>query len=960
MALNWFTGRIIRCSIVVLLVSAPVMVFSFGKNKVNREVFDWKVFKTVHFNIYYPAGLEDLARYTARIVEEGYVHIADRLKHELTQVIPVVVYPSHIDFQETNILLQIIGEGIGGFTEAFKNRVVVPFTGSYAEYRHVLVHELTHAFHYNMLFDDTSGAVRSKFSYSGVPLWLIEGMSEYLSLGFDETADMVMRDVFFNDQYATLMDLTKMRVKSGYLIYKEGQAFYFFLEKHYGRDAMGELFRDLRDLRDVDEAFKAVTGKTLEEINGEFIRFFKKRYYPIVRGKRFAEEEGTKLTDHQKTRSSFNVCPAVSPDGKKIAFITNQDIYSTLSIIDVEGKKKKKVKTLVRGSTSAKFEGMHLQSNYLSWSADGNHIVFVSQSGGRDVIFLVDSRNGRVAKELRFPLRGIMDPALSRDGTMIAFVGILNGASDLFVYNLKTSRLRRITADRFSERYPKLSSDNGFILYSSNWNREGNFEQVNYGIFRIPLAGGEPELIIPATGSALQADLSSDDKKILYISNHTGIYNAYVRDIESGKDRRLTDVLCGIYYPRWFPGERKIALVAYQNLGYDIFVKTLDEKGKYEDNFPRDTDYIGVKYPQPYFNLSRSVYDDYTVNMSPDWIFFGIGGTVGYGFAGFARVAVSDYMGEHRIILTGDYLRYSGDSSDINFDAVYYYLKKRWDYGIGIFRQRNPYGIFTLGSINDIIHNVYLNTLYMEHYGVYAVASYPFSKFFRFNIKGSSSRYERDYSENSGRPDTFANLNQVSLSLNFDNVLWGYMVPVDGTRGQIEVGQSFNLTGQDYEFTTLNVDMRKYFLISKKYVFAFRGAAGRIFGADSGNFRYYLGGFNTLRGHPFQEYGGNNYFMGNIEFRFIFIEGIKMGWPLFFRIGGIGGVLFTDFGSAWDEEYRFFNSGNGEFQDFKMDMGFGFRLTLYPLIILKLDYAWPYYYKSFGDRQITFSLGFEY
>ena len=311
-------------------------------------------------------------------------------------------------------------------------------------------------------------------------------------------------------------------------------------------------------------------------------------------------------------------------------------------------------------------------------------------------------------------------------------------------------------------------------------------------------------------------------------------------------------------------------------------------------------------------------------------------------------------------MVTADYLRYRSDTSDVNFDAAYYYLKNRWDYGIGIFRQKNPYGIFTLNSINDIIHNVYLNTLYMEHYGVYGVASYPFSKFLRFAVKGTSSRYERDYTGSSERPDTFANLNQLALSLNYDNVLWGAMVPVDGTRGQIEIERAFDLTGQDFRFTSVSLDLRRYFLVKKKYVFAFRGAGGKTFGPDSENFRYYLGGFSTLRGHPFLEYGGNNFFMGNAEFRFIFIEGIKMGWPLFFRIGGIGGALFTDFGSAWDGPYRFMDKETGEFDDFKMDMGFGFRLTLYPIIILKLDYAWPYYYKSFGERQVTFSLGFEF
>ena len=625
--------KIFRLALLAALIVPPATVLPFGKNKVNREVFSWAVMKTVHFNVYYPRGMEGLARFTVKLSEEGYVHIANYLRHELTQVIPIIIYPSHIDFQENNIIMQIIGEGTGGFTEAFKNRVVVPFNGSYAEFRHVLVHELTHAFQFNMLFDDTSGAVRSRLSFSGIPLWLLEGMSEYLSIGFDETADMVMRDIFYNDRFATLMDLTRMRVESGYLLYKEGQAFYYFLERRYGKNAIGDLFRDLRDIRDVDKAFTSVTGKTLEEVNEEWVMFFKKRYYPLVKGKNFDQEEGDRLTDHRKSYSSFNVCPAVSPDGKKIAYITNRNIYSTLSVMELEGRKKKKVKTLVRGDTSAKFEGMHLLSNYLTWTADGKGVLFVSQSAGRDVVFLVDAGSGRVLRELKFPFRGIKDPSLSADGTLLAFIGIMNGRSDVFVYGMKTGKLRRVTDDLYAERYPRVLPGNDAVIYSSSYRHRDGIDGFGYSIFRKKLSGEEPEIIVQSAGSNLQADISPDGKKVIYISNRTGIYNAYIKDLNTGEHNRVTNVLCGVYYPRWFPGGEKIAFVAYQNLGYDIFIKDLDKNSFSEGDPPLDTEHVGMKYGPSYFNPDDSVCDEYTPRVSPDMIFFGIGGTIGYGLS---------------------------------------------------------------------------------------------------------------------------------------------------------------------------------------------------------------------------------------------------------------------------------------------------------------------------------------
>ncbi|TAL39697.1 MAG: hypothetical protein EPN93_01095 [Spirochaetes bacterium] len=961
-------GRIHRCKGAAgfFIVAVALCVFlaseavPFGKNKVNKDTFQWNILKTIHFDVYYPSGMEDLAVRSAQYAEEGYAHLADYLRHELTQTIPVIIYPSHIAFQENNILLEIIGEGTGGFTEAFKNRVVVPFTGSYADFHHVLVHELTHAFQYNMLFDDQSGARMSSLSFGGMPLWMMEGMSEYLSIGYDETADMVMRDIIYNEKYATLMDLTRMHVRSPYLFYKEGQAFYYFLEKQYGKQKIGELFRDVRDVGDIDEAFKTATGKNLEDLNQDWIRFYKKRYYPVVKGKVFDEEEGEQLTFHLKTESSFNVCPAVSPDGKRIAFITNMDIYSAISIVTIEKKEERKVKTVLMGDTSAKFEGMHLLSNNLSWSRDGKVLVFVAQSGGRDVIFLIDPEEGGIRDEIALPFRAVMDPSLSRDGTLIAFSAQDNLSTDIYIFDLKSRALTRVTRDAFTDRYPVISPDNRHVLFSSTRGDGRDAAADNFDIHRVDMASGDRTVLVKSAGSDLQADIAPDGKSIVFISNRSGIYNAYRYKLDSGEEAKVTDVLCGIFYPRWYPDGTRLAFVGYQNLGYDIFVKEFDEKKLKPATDERDTEYIRHDFPSPYFPMGQAIFDDYTTRISPDYLFFGIGGTIGYGFAGFARMGISDYLGDHRIELTTDYLNYSGSQSDINFDAAYYYLKYRWDFGVGMFRQRNPYGIFTLSSVNDLIHNVYASTLYVNHYGAYAVASYPFSKFFRFGLRATSSRYEHDYSLDSERRDVFANLNQLAVSLNYDNVLWGYMVPLDGFRGQIEVEQAFNLTGQDFQFTSYSIDLRKYFFIYKRYTFALRGSAGKITGKDSEFFKFFLGGFNTLRGHPFLEYSGNNYFLCSTEFRFIFIEGIKMGWPLFFRIGGIGGVLFSDFGSAWDGRYRFIDSETGNFGDFKSDVGFGFRLTLFPLIIIKLDYAWAYYYKSFGNRHIIFSLGFEY
>ncbi len=945
---------------IILLFSVPA--YPFGKNKVNYDRYNWRVMKTIHFDIHYPGGMEDLALKAGRIAEEGYVYISNSLRHELTDIVKLVIYPSHISFQNENILPFILGEGTGGYTEPIKNRIVIPYTGSDHDFRHVLTHELVHAFQFNLLFADKFGTELPKFGPPRVPLWVMEGLAEYLSIGFDETADMIMRDALFNEKYSDLVQLTLLRVVSPYMIYKEGQSFFYFLEQKYGREAIGELFRDLRDIPNIDEAFKATTGKKLEEINREWIRFYKKRYFHLVRDKNFDDDEGKRFTDHEKTHSYVNICPAISPDGKKMAFITNENIYTSIVIKPITDKKKIKersIRVVVKGNAGSKFEGMHLLSNYLTWSGSGRLLSFVAQSYGRDVIYLADPEKGKLVDEINLPMRDIRDPSLSWDGRYISFIGSGDGAIDIFMYDRVDKKLTRITDDNFTERYPRLGRDNRYIIYSSNVNGKGDPHRNGYNIYRMEISSGRREPLVKSRGNNLQADISHDGKKIIFISNRSGIYNVYIHDIVSKKTVKVTDVLSGIFYPRWFPGDQKIAYVSYMNAGYDIFTKELKEKDFKDDTKRKDTEYAGIDYPDPYFPLGSSIFRDYDPYLTSDFLSLGLLGSFGQGLIGILQFSLSDMLGNHRVIFTSNIVRSEGNN-DYNLDLAYYYLKHRWDFGIGLFRHKNPFFIYSLANINELIHNANYGTLYMDHYGGYAVASYPFSRYFRFDIKGSTSRYERDYSVYSGRPDTYANLNKLSLGLSYDSVLWGGMTPADGFRGRIELERSFNITGQDFSYSNADIDLRKYFLLGKKYTLALRGISGKIFGRDSDSFKYYIGGYNTVRGHPFMEYSGENMFVANAEFRFVFIEGIKFGWPLFFGVGNIGGVLFYDAGSAWDNGFHYKDRETGRYDDLKSGFGFGLRFAIYPVIILKFDWAWPYDGESVGNKDFIFSIGFEY
>ena len=189
----------------------------FGRNKVQYGAFTWNITRTEHFDVYYYDGSEDLADAVTQIVESANDEFEGVLGHELSTVIPVIVYASHNDFRQTNVSTSSISETVGGFTELFKNRVVIPFTGSYEDLRHVLYHELTHVFMFDIVYGGLVESVIRQAYTNPVPLWFVEGLAEYVSRGWDSEAEMILRDLTLSDSIIPLQYLW-----GGYLVYKGG------------------------------------------------------------------------------------------------------------------------------------------------------------------------------------------------------------------------------------------------------------------------------------------------------------------------------------------------------------------------------------------------------------------------------------------------------------------------------------------------------------------------------------------------------------------------------------------------------------------------------------------------------------------------------------------------------------------------------------------------------------------
>ncbi len=221
----------------VAAVPAEASAQYFGRNKVQYETFDFRILKTPHYDIhFYPeeaVAVED----AARMAERWYERFARLFQHEFEQPKPIILYADHPDFQQTNTLRGRLSEGTGGVTESLKNRVIMPLTGSYSETDHVLGHELVHAFQYNLAQSRSGAGIRG---LTLLPLWVVEGIAEYLSVGREDALTaMWLRDAIRRDDMPTLKQLTT----GPYFPYRYGQALWSYIGGQYGDDAIVDLYR---------------------------------------------------------------------------------------------------------------------------------------------------------------------------------------------------------------------------------------------------------------------------------------------------------------------------------------------------------------------------------------------------------------------------------------------------------------------------------------------------------------------------------------------------------------------------------------------------------------------------------------------------------------------------------------------------------------------------------------------
>jgi len=555
----------------------------FGQNKVQYKEYEWLYIQTKHFDIYFAKGAEKIAEFTAFVAEDALNQLQNDFNYEINNRITLIAYNSHNDFQETNVTDEYTGQGVGGFTEPFKNRVVFPFEGSYEKFRHVIHHELVHAVMQDMYFGGSIQNIISKGITLQLPHWFMEGTAEFYSQEWETNTDMFIRNAILSEELPDINSLT------GYLGYRGGQAVFKYLADTYGRQKIGELVNKIQGLGGLEPALKATIGLSIEELNERWKKSMKKEYWPDISTMYDPDEFAKRLTDTSKDYGFYNTSPAISPQGDKIAFISDRDIFLDVYVMDAnDGKILKKI---VESGKATDFEELNLLHPSLTWSPDNKRIALSTKAGGYDEITIVDVEED-VTYQLPFKMPGIESVNWSRDGNKIAFMAHNASQSDIYIYDFQTQQVNNITNDLFSDLDPVWTPDSKKIIFSSD--RDGHTDYSNIpddflmhshkftqqDLYIIDIESKKIDRItnLPLSNEKY-ATVSENGNEILFVSDKNGINNIYKKKltkepgktIVDNKEIPITNSLSEISQPSLSYNGKKLVFTSLYKLGYNIF-----------------------------------------------------------------------------------------------------------------------------------------------------------------------------------------------------------------------------------------------------------------------------------------------------------------------------------------------------------------------------------------------------
>jgi Tol biopolymer transport system component len=567
--------RFVLAALLSAAIPSALAAQYFGRNKVQYGRFDFKIIQTEHFDVYYYPAEREAALDIARMAERSYAKLSRALNHNFEERKPIIPYASHSDFQQTNTSGGEIDETTGGFTDFLRHRNIFPLDGSYEDNQHVLQHEMTHQFQFDIWSRGRVGGGVQGIITANAPLWFGEGMAEYFSLGpIDPNTAMWLRDAALEGKLPTAEDFYR------WFPYRFGHALVAYIGERWGDEAIAQITK-LGAGGGIEAALPRVLGLSFEQLVAQWQDAVQKQYLPEIGNRTKGRAVAQELLTRKKTGGGWHLAPALSPDGTKITYLSERDFYFVdLWLADAHtGKTDKR---LLKSTYSGNYETFRFLNSSASWSPDGKYLALAAQRGGKDDIVIVDVARNKQVRAIRLPISGAATPTWSPDGKKLVFSGLAGGISDLYTVNVDGSDLTRLTNDKEADLHPVWSPDGKTIAFATDRGPATDFKELRWGSLRLAfydVASGRIELPDGLdVGRNVDPQWSPDGKSVAFVSDRNGVANIYLYEVADRQVFQLTDFYTGVQgitplspVLSWAHSADRLVFVYFEQGRYDVY-----------------------------------------------------------------------------------------------------------------------------------------------------------------------------------------------------------------------------------------------------------------------------------------------------------------------------------------------------------------------------------------------------
>ncbi len=560
----------------------------YGKNNIHYDTFNWEIYTTDHFEIYYYPEMKQHLERVASYAESAYQQISADLKKELPNKIQLILFKTHSEFEQENVDPSAGQEGVGAFAEPTRLRMVMPIDAPPDQLYGLIVHELTHQFEFDII---PQGLIRRN-----VPLWVNEGLSEFERGQWTPLDLMTVRDAAVADIVPKMTETEDYGNANNarFVPYNLGHAVFEFIDAKFGREGIRQFMFALRKsvIGGGEDAYEDALKMKKDEFDQNFERYLKERFKPFRDKERPADYGRDLSPNKEKTpfAEAFSIAP--SPSGDLIAAMTFNREDREIDVILISSKDGSIVRDLTKGfDKDMGFDhivqlGERFEMPWMAWSPKGDRLAYFVRTGKERSLILQNVLTRAI--EQRIPIKSVDEPespSFSPDGTTIAFAGLRNAVGDIFLVDLATQKVTNLTEDDFANAGPTYSLDGKFIVYNAR-------VSGNQKLFRIDLDTKKKTQLTFGTVDETAAQFI-DDNTLVFSSTATdpnvplepdvakngNIYNIWTLDLRNGEMRQYTDTLGGNWSPAVLKegtNPSRVAFVSYYKGDYTL--RTIDRK----------------------------------------------------------------------------------------------------------------------------------------------------------------------------------------------------------------------------------------------------------------------------------------------------------------------------------------------------------------------------------------------